>query len=36
VTPSACREIGQMMGEAGVANQPMPTFWTKLDTPDGF
>ncbi|HTZ88321.1 MAG TPA: hypothetical protein VMB05_16775 [Solirubrobacteraceae bacterium] len=30
------QEIGQMMGEAGVTNQPVPTFWNKLDTPDAF
>lgn len=30
------QEIGQMMVEAGVTNQPTPAFWNKLDTPDAF
>lgn len=33
---SESQEIGQMMGEAGVTNQPTPTFWNQLDTPDAF
>lgn len=33
---SESQEIGQMMGEAGVTNQPTPSFWSKLDTPDAF
>jgi hypothetical protein len=27
-------QIGEMMGKAGVSNQPQPTFWRLLDTPD--
>lgn len=33
---SESQEIGQMMAEAGITNQPTPTFWQKLDTPDAF
>jgi hypothetical protein len=33
---SESQEIGEMMAEAGVTNQPTPTFWHKLDTPDAF
>jgi hypothetical protein len=29
-------EIGQVMGEAGVTEQPTPLFWRELDTPDAF
>jgi hypothetical protein len=29
-------QIGEMMGEAGVTEQPTPLFWTELDTPDKF
>lgn len=29
-------DIGQMMGEAGVTEQPVPVFWRELDTPDKF
>jgi hypothetical protein len=28
--------IGELMGEAGVSEQPTPAFWTALDTPDKF
>jgi hypothetical protein len=27
-------EIGQLMQSAGVSNQPQPTFWRAIDTPD--
>jgi hypothetical protein len=30
------QEIGAIMAEAGVTNQPQPTFWRLLDTPDRF
>jgi len=30
------QEIGAMMGEAGVTEQPTPVFWRELDTPDKF
>lgn len=29
-------QIGELMGEAGVSEQPTPLFWTELDTPDRF
>ncbi|MBV9680892.1 MAG: hypothetical protein JO046_03815 [Solirubrobacterales bacterium] len=29
-------DIGEMMGEAGVTEQPRPEFWRELDTPDKF
>ena len=29
-------EIGALMAEAGVTNEPQPTFWRPLDTPDRF
>ncbi len=29
-------EIGKMMGEAGLTEQPTPLFWHELDTPDRF
>jgi heme-degrading monooxygenase HmoA len=29
-------EIGQLMAEAGVSNEPQPAFWKPLDTPDRF
>ena len=29
-------DIGEMMGEAGVTEQPIPVFWRELDTPDKF
>jgi hypothetical protein len=29
-------EIGGLMEEAGVSNQPQPVFWRPLDTPDRF
>jgi hypothetical protein len=29
-------EIGSIMQQAGVANQPQPAFWRPLDTPDRF
>lgn len=29
-------EIGEMMGEVGVTEQPNITFWRKLDTSDAF
>lgn len=29
-------DIGEMMGEAGVTEQPTPVFWRELDTPDKF
>jgi hypothetical protein len=29
-------EIGPMMAEAGVTEQPRPVFWRELDTPDKF
>ena len=29
-------EIGKMMGEAGLTEQPAPLFWHELDTPDKF
>jgi len=33
---SASPDIGELMGEAGVSNEPRPEFWRKLDTPDAF
>ena len=33
---SSTPEIGEMMGEAGVSEQPTPLFWSELDTPDKF
>jgi heme-degrading monooxygenase HmoA len=32
----AGEEIGALMAEAGVSNEPQPTFWRPLDTPDRF
>ena len=29
-------EIGALMAQAGVSNEPQPTFWRPLDTPDRF
>jgi len=29
-------DIGEMMGEAGVTEQPTPVFWRQMDTPDQF
>jgi len=29
-------EIGSLMQQAGVTNQPQPAFWRPLDTPDRF
>lgn len=29
-------EIGQLMSGAGVSNQPQPTFWRLMETPDRF
>jgi heme-degrading monooxygenase HmoA len=29
-------DIGQMMGEAGMTNEPRPVFWRELDTADKF
>ena len=29
-------DIGPLMAQAGVTNQPEPTFWRPLDTPDRF
>ena len=29
-------DIGEMMGEAGVTERPVPAFWRELDTPDKF
>jgi heme-degrading monooxygenase HmoA len=29
-------DIGEMMGEAGVTEQPTPVFWRELETPDRF
>src|SRR2546421_11988448 len=29
-------DIEQMMGEAGVTQEPQPVFWRELDTPDKF
>ncbi len=29
-------DIGEMMAEAGVTEQPTPAFWRELDTPDKF
>ena len=29
-------DVGEMMGEAGVTEQPTPVFWRELDTPDKF
>ena len=33
---SSSPDIGEMMAEAGVRNQPQPVFWRELDTPDKF
>jgi hypothetical protein len=33
---SSSQEIGEMMGELGVTEQPTPAFWRELDTPDRF
>jgi heme-degrading monooxygenase HmoA len=33
---AASPDIGEMMGEAGVRNEPKPVFWRELDTPDEF
>jgi hypothetical protein len=33
---AAGAEIGELMGTAGVSNQPQPTFWRQMDTPDRF
>ena len=32
----ASPDIGAMMGEAGVTNEPRPEFWQAIDTPDRF
>ena len=32
----ASPDIGEMMGEAGVTNEPRPEFWQAIDTPDRF
>jgi hypothetical protein len=32
----ASPDIGQMMGEAGMRNEPQPVFWRGLDTADAF
>jgi hypothetical protein len=29
-------DIGSLLEEAGVSNQPQPEFWRQLDTPDKF
>jgi glutamate-1-semialdehyde aminotransferase len=29
-------DIGALLQEAGVSNQPQPEFWRQLDTPDKF
>lgn len=31
---AAGSDIGDMLGKAGLSNQPQPTFWRPLDTPD--
>jgi hypothetical protein len=33
---STSPDIGQMMGEAGVTEEPQASFWRPLDTPDAF
>jgi hypothetical protein len=32
----ASPDIGEMMGEAGLRNEPHPVLWRELDTPDKF
>ena len=32
----ASPDIGAMMGQAGLRNEPQPVFWRGLDTPDAF
>jgi heme-degrading monooxygenase HmoA len=32
----ASPDIGAMMGEAGVTQEPHPEFWQEIDTPDRF
>ena len=32
----ASPDIGAMMGEAGMSNEPHPEFWQELDTADKF
>jgi heme-degrading monooxygenase HmoA len=29
-------DIGSLMSEAGVSNEPQPVFWRRLDTADAF
>jgi hypothetical protein len=33
---AAGEDIGVLMGQAGVSNQPQPQFWHRLDTADRF
>jgi len=30
------QEIGPLMAQAGITNEPQPVFWRPLDTPDRF